>query len=202
MVDFFNTLDKSPLLVTGQTTDYTPSGRTCTDDGGEQRGKAPSYTIYSTGQYSGTTSVTVNGKTDTHSNGAVLDDVTGCMWSQTVTDNVYGAGTENLLWDDTGGSDEDIFEYCDQANLASLSGHTDWRIPNYIELHSIMNLEASNGLPDATAFPSFPLAEIWTSTTRLSATTQAYNFNTSNGLVSVRTKTSFRLATVLVRGGV
>jgi len=208
MTDQFNILDytSGPLLKTGQTTDFTPAGRTTKDDGGFQRGIAGSkadgqYNILTTGQYSGTTNITVDSIVDAHTNNCVQDKVTGLMWSREASANIFGTGTQGLLWDDTAGTNQDIFEYCDQANLSALAGFSDWRIPNASEISSLSILNTStNGKPNTTAFPVWSNRQ-WTSTTAFFDTSQAYVFNFSLGHYFEINKT-FRRAVSLVRLGI
>jgi len=211
MADQFNILDYTggPLLKTGQTTDFTPAGRTTKDDGGFQRGIAGSkadaqYEILTTGQYSGTTAITVNAIVDNHSNECVFDKVTGLMWSRNLTPLIYGAGTQGLLWDDTAGANEDIFKYCDQANLAVLSGFSDWRIPNITECRSLIIMNVSIGPPliNSTAFPIWKNGLIWSSTTHQGSTSNAFQPNFNNAAITSGVKTTSRQVTALVRLGI
>ena len=209
MSDQFNILDYTygPLLKTGQTTDYTPAGRTTKDDGGFQRGIAGSkadaqYVVLTTGQYAGTTNITVNAKVDVHSNECVFDKVTGLMWSRTNSPAIYGTGAQGLLWDDTAGANEDIFNYCDQANLSGLSGFSDWRTPNVYEILSIIDYENGAGsLPNTVAFPAITSALLWTNTTRNDISVLAYFLGLVSGVVSTAVKTT-RNKLLLCRLGV
>lgn len=195
-LDFNN----ASLLKTGQTADLTPAGRTCKDDGGEQRGEARNYTILTTGQYSGTTAIIVNGKTDTHSNECVVDNVTNLLWSRTTASSVGPASDGLLYWDDTGGLGEDIFAYCDQANLASLTGYTDWRIPNINELYSIIkHLAGSAPYVDQVAFPTMVSGLIWSSTSRADNTLLALGTYTSLTAIPSSVKTTATNSCLLVR---
>lgn len=171
MPDNFNILDYTagPLLKTGQNTDRTPAGRTTKDDGGFQRGIIGSkddaqYVVYTTGQYSGVTSITVNSIAANQNNNAVLDKVTGLMWSRDQSPSVYGTGAQDLQWSDTT-NNEDIFEFCDQANLSGLSGFSDWRVPNIMEFYSLMFLRSGfTPAVNQTIFPTWVTGNMWTST--------------------------------------
>lgn len=211
MTDRFVILDHTfgPLLKTGQTTDRTPAGRTTKDDGGFQRGILGSkldaqYEILTIGQYSGTTVITINGKTDTHSNECVFDKTTSLMWSRTLSASVFGTGTENLLWDDTGGSDEDIFEFCDKANLGSLGGYTDWRIPNIHELCSLIVCENPAGYPNPAAFPEWQSSgsTVWSSTTLPPNSLNALYVIYSSGVTTFTLKSNRFHKTALCRLGI
>ncbi len=195
----------APLLATGQTTDYTPAGRTSKDDGGEERGISRQYEVLTTGQFSGTTTITVNSIADAHSNEVVVDKRTGLMWQRTESPASYGTGAEYLLWDATGEAtgldEEDIFFYVDQATAQSLSGFTDWRVPTLKEFISILNYEAANAKPDSAAWPSISGTAFWTSTTVPSTTTSAQAPSTTTGNVAPQVKTTIHNPVILVRGG-
>lgn len=189
------------LLKTGQTTDYTPSGYTCKDDGGEQRGETKRYTVLSTGQYSGTTNITVNAKTDARSNNCVIDNITGLMYGRTSPASVGPASNGLLYWDDTAVNNEDIFAYCDAANTANFAGHNDWRVANRIEVSALMNVDAGSApRVDQVAFPSISIGSIWVSTTYPVSTSSAYAFSYSSLNSFTAVKTSATASHILVRG--
>lgn len=183
------------LLKTGQTTQYSSE----LDDGYYQKGVSKSYTILTTGRYSGTTDITIGGKTDVHSNNCVLDDNTGLMWSRYVSGSVGTGSDGKLPW--TGG--DDIFAYCAAANTASLGGYTDWRVANINEMFSLPNYENATRVPYSTAFPSFPITPVWSSTTMKQDTTNAFWMRTDTDiwLGGTDTKTTTSYFVLLVRGG-
>jgi len=187
------------LLATGQVTSY--GSGTGVDDGALQKGIAKAYTILTTGQYSGTTSITINSKTDVHSNNCVFDNNTGLMWSRYAAASVGPSSNGTLPWTTTGSgaTAEGIFPYVLAANTASLSGFSDWRIPNIFELMSILSNEAPSGIPNATAFPSWSSSTYWSSTTETSDTTKAINLNFLNATQSAALKTATARC-ALVRG--
>ena len=204
IIPFANTkrLRRALLLATGQTTSYGSGAGV--DDGGLEKGIVKSYTVLTTGQYSGTTNITINSKTDVHSNGCAIDNNTGLMWSRTVSASVGTASNGLLEWTTTGSgaTAQGIFPYCLAANTASLAGYADWRVPNTFELLSLADYEATTAAPNATAFPSFPAAGAdlyWSSTTRVNSTTSALNIQYLSGLqgTALKTLTAF---CVLVRG--
>lgn len=211
MTDQFNILDytNGPLLKTGQVTDYTPAGRTSKDDGVNQAGINGSkednqYIILDTGQYSGTTTITVNSINDAHNNNCVFDKVTGLMWNREQSPAIYGTGAQDLLWDGTASNDEDIFEYCDQANLGGLSGFSDWRVCNQTEIMSLIILKPGVGTadPNTTAFPIFSSQQIWLSNTYIVATSQGITYTPTSGrLGNSGSKTTNRFKCMLVRLG-
>lgn len=90
----------STLPKTQLTTSYRPKGRTAGDDGQDETGVARSFTANTTGQYSGTTNITVNSKTDVKSNNTVTDNATNLMWSKVASLSVGLSSNGRLRWDD------------------------------------------------------------------------------------------------------
>jgi hypothetical protein len=185
------------LLATGQVTSY--GSGTGVDDGALQKGIAKAYTILTTGQYSGTTSITINSKTDVHSNNCVFDNNTGLMWSRYAAASVGPASDGLLPWTTTGAgaTAEGIFPYCAAANAAALGGYSDWRMPNKDEIVSICS--ASVNSPDSTAFPGMTTSDPWSSTTLWYDTTLGYyiSFGAGRAVTAVKTATHYLF---LVRG--
>ena len=183
-------------LATGQTTPYSSE----LDDGHYEKGLAKSYTVYTTGQYNGACVFLLNGKTETQSHNCVLDRNTGLMWARytSAQSASLGPGSDGkMTW--TGAAD-DIFQYAAAANVAELGGYSDWRIPNDFELAGLRNMEVSNALPGATAFPSWSDADYyWSSTTLPNYTSYAVRVYFINGNVYSTAKTTAYFAS-LVRG--
>ncbi len=157
------------LLKTGQLTQYGGY----LDDGYYKKGLSKLYTILTTGQYAGTTNITLNNKTDVHSNNCVYDRRTKLWWSRYVSKSVGAASDGRLPWT-TNVNGEGIFPYVAAANAAKVGGYSDWRAPNINELKSLADYEIPNGAPDATAFPGWPRTSATTDLV-YSATTSAYN---------------------------
>jgi hypothetical protein len=209
------------------------------DDGYYNIGISRSLTALTLGQYSGTSAIVVNAKTDTHTNACVQDNRTGLMWNKSPSASVGPASNGRLYWDNrvdqyafsnnvgadftagkvitgagtgktaliryadntsgvlcienpsgafnpgvetisapggegpadldtvTAGNQEDIFEYCLQANAVSLSGYTDWRVPNLYELMTILLYNTTNGnaKPNLTYFTYAGTTQVvWSST--------------------------------------
>jgi hypothetical protein len=157
------------LPQTGQTTVYAVG-----DDGTNQTGVPHRYEVLTTGQYSGTTNITINSKTDAHSNAVVIDHQFKLMYSQTASASVGTESNGKIPWTTTGSGStaEGVFPYVNAANLASLSGYTDWRLPSVHELTNILDFEVTTASPSAAYFPGIPTTA-WASTTRKSLTTQA-----------------------------
>ena len=257
-------------LKTGQTTSYQDG-----DDGDLEKGVAKDYRILTAGQYSGTTNITINGKTHALSNECVRDNRTGLMWARYVPAADIGPATDGkLFWeqwtledkedisfaaatkiinsvagefdvnalcvgrkftvsgsanndgektvaaitannitveetlvDEAAGAsvtiatvDDLIWNMVDQANANSLGGYSDWRVPNYLELPSIVNLGAYNPCIDTTVFPSTPSNYHWTSSTRPGYAAYAFNVTFGTGFVSYSGKKTNEYYVRLVRG--
>ena len=188
-----NSGDRARILKTGQTTSQV-SG----DDGDLQEGFARNYTLLTTGQYSGTTEILLNSKIENHTNNCVLDNNTGLIWSRTLS----GPNLGQLPYTTTGsgGTQEGIYPYKIYANLASLSGYTDWRIPNINELLSIMNWQ--NAVPDSNYFNIQNDSFVWSSTNapqNLTTRAQVIQWGTSYSHIINYLKTAIQFV-LLVRG--
>lgn len=184
------------LLKTGQTTQYGGYE----DDGYFKKGIAKSYTINTTGDQSGTTSIVMNGKTDVHSNNTVTDNNTKLEWtrdhSQSVGQNSDGA----MPWT-TNGNGEGCFEYSALANAANLGGHNDWRVPNFFEILTLCNMEQPTAHPDSVSFPNWSSwAKFLTSTTVPNNTSRAHIAYFAAGGTYTQDKTYIEHV-LLVRGG-
>ena len=190
---------KGWLKKTGQETPFSDHFVIALDDGFYQMGISHDYTLLTTGQYSGTTDITVNGKTDSMSNETVLDNVTGLMWTRYCSDSVGPSSDGKLLFVDDEGKREDALEYVRQANYASLAGHQDWRLPNLAEIMSIAQ-EHEDSLDD-TYFEDEDVA-FWGSTRKVNRPDLVASFTASFPPVSLENdKDTDTLAIRLVRGG-
>jgi hypothetical protein len=187
-------------LATGQTTSY--GSGTGVDDGALQKGIAKptaAYTILTAGQYSGTTNIVLNGKTDVHSNACVYDQNTRLMWSRTLSASVGPASNGLIPWT-TNANGEGVFTYLAAANAASLAGYTDWRICNKDELNGLGITET--GYQNTTAFPSWGggYLNIWSSSTSKDSITYANILQLRSQALTVIIKTG-NYSCLLVRGG-
>ena len=172
------------LPQTGQTTVYVAG-----DNGTNQTGVPHRYEVLTTGQYSGTTAIILNGKTDTHSNAVVIDHQYRLMYSQTLSASVGPTSNGLLPWT-TNGNGEGVFTYAEAANTASLAGHTGWRVPSYIEFLAQQIYQAPTTLPNSTAFPSFPSGVVVaTSTTQATNTANPMSKISNSGTDAVQAKT-------------
>ncbi len=186
-------------LRTGQITSYVDY-----DDGYYANlglGMAKEYLVLDAAgsQYDGTTNITLNGKTDVHSNNCVLDIKTGEIWSRYVSASV-GPGLDGKLPWTTNGNGEGIFPYCAAANLANLGGYGVWRVPSINELIYIYNHETM--FPDNVAFIGYPTYSTYSSTTSKLTTTKARAMATGQEIfVYDAIKATFYGYVLLVLGG-
>jgi hypothetical protein len=133
--------------------------------------------------------------------GTVTDTVTGliwdkCSWGQSNTTDCSGGSASTHAWSAALG-------VAVTANTASHRGHTDWRLPNRIELESLVKIDASSPAIDTTAFPNTPSSAIfhsWSSTTDASTPTRAWYVKFSVGNSGTLDKTESGYVR-LVRGG-
>lgn len=120
-------------------------------------------------------------------------------------DIVLDPGNETLINEVAGGARSiglvcrTIFNYSAGARLGTLSGYSDWRVPNFFELGSLRNMEAPLALPDAVAFPGWSQVEHWTSTTRPNNTANALYVTFNVGQARDTGKVTY-YRTGLVRG--
>ena len=190
---FIGSLSKP--LKTGQTIKYHAG-----DDGDLEKGVAKSYTALTTGQYSGTVNITINGKTVALPNECVQDNRTGLMWARYVPQSDIGPDNNGkLFWEDPVNG-EDIFAFASQANANNLGGHNDWWTPNRFELFKLTDTGVYNPCIDTTFFPSTPSDYHWTSSTRPDGATYAFLVYFHHGYVASSSKHTTKYYVRLVRG--
>jgi uncharacterized protein DUF1566 len=80
------------------------------------------------------------------SDGTVIDNVTGLIWQQAIPAMLYA-------W-------ADALSYCSRLTLA---GRSDWRLPTYVELVSIVDYSRSSPAIDAVHFPNTTATNFWSS---------------------------------------
>jgi hypothetical protein len=184
-------------LKTGQLTSYVTGNY---DLLGEGVSMSKNYAILTAGQYSGTTAITINGKTDNHSNNCVFDLRTRLMWSRYVAASVGPASDGKLPWT-TNANGEGIFTYMLAARAANLAGFNNWFIPTDEILVGLRDMEAPTAAPDAVAFPSWPGTDrVWSTTTAPTATTTRAGLNYFSGFPGAITGTTTYFC-ILVRQG-
>ena len=104
----------------------------------------------------------------------------------------------DLIWDVA--ALDGVGNYIGQANVNSLAGYDDWRIPNCLELLTLLDLGEHDPCINTTAFPSTPSSFFWTSTTRHDIAANAIRMYFSYYTVSSRAKATSRYYLRLVRG--
>ena len=100
---------------------------------------------------------------------------------------------------------QDIFSFAAAANLVSVGGFADWRIPEDIQLVNLRRMgttitgtNQANASPNATAFPSWPTGNyLWSSTTNPNNTSYAMNVIFYSGYVYYNNKYSLYYASLL-----
>lgn len=93
---FYTNKTEALLIKTGQETTYRPVA--LDDDGALELGIAHSYTVLTTGQYAGSTNVTINSKTHVTSNACVKDNRSGLMFLREVIQAGIGPATDGKLF--------------------------------------------------------------------------------------------------------
>jgi len=114
----------------------------------------------------------------------VTDSLTGLMWQRTLV-----AG---IKW-------QEALDYCGTLNYG---GYQDWRLPNPLELHSLVNYNGEIPMIDMATFPGAHQAKTWSSLSYLADNSLAWdvNFNTG-GLVALSQKNVTTNYTGCVRAG-
>lgn len=128
------------------------------------------------------------------------DTLTGVAWpkprfadngDQTATDKLTG-----LVW--TGDADpaggyktwQQALDYIKTLNSRKHLGHDDWRLPNIIELESLVNKQPNLATwLNSQGFSNVRMDYYWTSTTYASYTSHAWSLGMSSGIVAGHSKT-------------
>lgn len=95
----------------------------------------------------------------------VRDKVTGAMWEVKTTDGSLRDGSRRFTNLGNGQAD-DASGYVAAVNATGLCGATDWRLPTYREMHSLVDYSVAEGGPmlDKAWFPNSAGELHWTST--------------------------------------
>jgi hypothetical protein len=186
------------LLKTGQTTPFGAGS-----DGDLQKGAARSYSD--------------NG------DGTITDNSTGLMWEKKTQDNSIHAAWAVYSWSGASFGTTNVMDgsitttFLATLNSGSgFAGHTDWRIPNRVELESLLNLQHDYPAVDSaldtscaadctvTTCSCTQSVAYWSSTTTafgLNGTSvAAWSVDFGQGFANFATKLS-NLAVRAVRGG-
>lgn len=136
-------------------------------------------------------------KREAVSNNTVLDNNTGLTWLRYPCAKMGVSGDGLMPWT---GAVYDIFQWCAACNAASVSGITDWRIPNINEYESLAIHEIGAATRDGTAFPTNVNA--WSSTIdKYNGASRRYYFNKDNAIPANAVISSSKFSVYLVRGG-
>jgi hypothetical protein len=124
----------------------------------------------------------------------VVDNVSTLMWQGCPAGQV-GSMCENDLptlfaW-------EEAVQFCNDLDW---SGRSDWRLPDYYDLGSIVDLGANNPAIDVVAFPNTPANVFWTSSSWSMDSTRAYFLIFFGWFAQLNVKTTTGLVRC-VRGG-
>ncbi len=119
----------------------------------------------------------------------VVDSLTGLMWQRWLPETYEGC---------TGGDPvgsrcewQQAIDYCATLNEGEgYGGFTDWRLPAYHELQSIVDYGRYLPAIDNTAFPGTPLSMFWSSSSRANSTNYAWYVSFDNGYVNDYSKTN------------
>lgn len=109
--------------------------------------------------------------------GTITDNATGLMWVKDWT----GAGANNgdyLTW-------QGAIDFAEALNFA---GHQDWRLPNVLEIMSILNFGAK-GPAAYSAFSNVPDETLWSGSTAHNSSTSAWSIYVETGTVATFFKT-------------
>lgn len=104
----------------------------------------------------------------------------GCSEGYTGLDCTTGSGLTGWTW-------RGALSFCEDLSWA---GYDDWRLPNVVELYSIVNNHVYSPSIDATVFPRTGSDTYWTSTSTLAYEKQAYYVNFDSGFVGSADKYS------------
>jgi len=130
--------------------------------------------------------------------GTITHSKTGLMWKQ-CSEGLSGANcvatsTTSFLW-------QGALQQAAANNTLLFAGHSDWRLPNLKELHSIVEDQCNSPAINATVFPATISALYWSSSqSAITSPANAWFVNFLNGRDLALSKNTPMLVR-LVRGG-
>ncbi len=137
-------------------------------------------------------------KTD---NGGLHDNDNGYTWYNPDNGTNGGtAGTQNGGWCPTATGNCDTSGFVAAVNSAGWCGQSDWRLPSREELHTLVNLSASNPAIDTAYFPYTNNSFYWSSSPDAGDTSKAWGFYFDHGFDYNDAKDEINYVR-LVRGG-
>jgi len=116
-----------------------------------------------------------------HGDGTVTHSRTGLMWKRCAEGQAWSAGTCT-----TG-----LASYATwtaallAARNANFANHTDWRLPNYKELESIVEDKCYSPSVNASIFPSTPVSLFWSASAVASDSGYAWGVNFYSGTLGL-----------------
>ena len=141
-----------------------------------------------------------NSRYTDNGDGTVTDTTTGLMWKQcaeglTTSSTACDTGTAAIYtW-------QQALQQAQTVDSGSgFAGHTDWRLPNRKELHSLVEVQCYSPAINATLFPNTPSNEFWSSSPVADDTGYAWVVSFDGGYDSNGNK-SYANYVRLVRGG-
>ena len=147
------------------------------------------------------------GQTATYASGDDGDLEMGVAWpNPRFVDNEDGTVTDlltGLVWEQDASRSATWGAALSDANTMTLAGYDDWRMPNVLELMSIVNVgqAASYTWLNANGFTGFQTGDYWTSTTYAPDTAYAWQVSFSDGdRPQSGTNKSDAAPTIAVRG--
>ncbi|TXT40238.1 MAG: branched-chain amino acid ABC transporter2C amino acid-binding protein [Comamonadaceae bacterium] len=110
--------------------------------------------------------------------GTVTDTGIGLIWmrcsmGQTWTGSTCSGNANTYTWD----------QAVAITGTVNFSSQTDWRLPNILELQSIVDRSRSNPAISPTAFPGTPNSSVWSSTPSAASAANAWYVNFSNSTI-------------------
>ena len=156
-------------ICTGQTSCYnasSSSSMTCpSSSSADFFGQDAQYTSKCTAQ------------SFTASSNVVVDNNTGLTWEKSPSSSTYTWANRNT--------------HCNELNSSNYGGRSNWRVPNPLELLTIVNNSAYNPATNSsfTGMPTDSSVWFWTSAEYKGNTSYAYYFNPSYGWCSYDDKT-------------
>jgi len=109
----------------------------------------------------------------------VIDRATNLMWA--ADGNRAGSNNDNSIQWGNG---------CVYANNLNFAGFTDWRIPNFFELFSILNMSIYSPAVKIPPFANISSLDYWSSTTDSYDTGEAWYVSLASGITNTATKGS------------
>ncbi|MEI6155015.1 MAG: DUF1566 domain-containing protein, partial [Deltaproteobacteria bacterium] len=158
------------LPKTGQTKCYNASGTEITCTGTGQDGELQAGVAWPDPRFANH-----DGTTPVNSN-TVLDKLTGLEWTKDAGTQTVGSCTGGIMtW-------QAALDYVSCLNSQNYLGHNDWRLPNILELESLIDLaKYSPALSAGHPFINIKSSPYWSSTTRAVSTDYALHINIYSG---------------------